>query len=119
MSELRTSNQRHEEQLTKLAEEHSGKLDSLTTDQQQTAETVKALEENLSSVKSVMQDRLAKAEDRLETLQSQQVNLAGKQEELKSNVYEELARLEAKVDSTANRPTASTATTIEANSTGV
>ena len=112
LSELLTSNQRHEEQLTKLAEEHSEKLDSLTTDQQQTAETVKALEENLSSVKSVMQDRLAKAEDRLETLQSQQVNLAGKQEELKSNVYEELARLEAKVDSTANRPTASTATTL-------
>ena len=61
LSELRTLNQRHEEQLTKLSEEHSEKLDLLTADQQQTAVTVKALEENLSSVKSVMQDCLAKA----------------------------------------------------------
>ena len=43
-----------------------------------------------------MQDHIGDAEDKIEQLQSQQMVLADKQEELKTKFHEELLRVEAK-----------------------
>ena len=75
---------------------------------------VSSLEINLDSVKSVIQDRIGDAEDKIEWLQSQQMVLADKQEELKTKFHEELLRVEAKIEAvkgmvstpTPSRPTA-------------
>ena len=48
-----------------------------------------------------MQDRLGEAEERLDHLGNWQVELAGKQDEFRAEIQEELARLEAKTDSAA------------------
>ena len=101
LEELRTSTHRHEEQLARLAGDHERRLESLTADQLGTAEAVTALEKNLTSIKSVMQDRLGEAEERLDQLRNWQAKLAEKQDEFRAEVQEELARLEAKTDTAA------------------
>ena len=65
LEELRTSIQRQEQQLTRLADDHEKWLDALTSNQTEAVETVASLEKNFSSTTSVMQDRLGVSEDRL------------------------------------------------------
>ena len=60
-----------------------------------------AVEKNLSTVKSVMQDRIGETEDRLGRLRTWQEELAAKQEEFQTGIQEELVRLKATVKSTA------------------
>ena len=52
----------------------------------------------MSSTTSVLQDHLGAAEDRLGKLQIQQEELVSEQEELKTGITNELARLDAKID---------------------
>ena len=104
LDELRTSTQRQADQLDKLAQDYGGRMDTLVADQKRVEESVGALEKNLDSVKSVMQDRIGEAEDRIERLQSQQVVLASQQEELKTRFHEELLRVEAKIHAVKSTP---------------
>lgn len=73
-------------------------MDSLVADQTRVEESVSSLEKNLDSVKSVMQDRIGEAEDKIERLQSEQIVLATKQEELRSKFHKELLRVEARIE---------------------
>ena len=72
-------------------------MDLLVADQTRVEESVSSLEKNLDSVKSVMQDHIGEAEDKIERLQSEQIVLATKQEELRSKFHEELLRVEARI----------------------
>ena len=79
--------------MTRMSEEYETRWHSLATTQTETSEAVASLEENLSSVKSLMQSRIGEAEVRLGHLQSWQEKLAGKQDEFQTNVHEELLRI--------------------------
>ena len=98
LDEMRTSTQQQADQLDRLAKDYGGRMESLVADQKRVKESVSSLEKNLDSVKSVMQDRIGDAEDKIERLQSQQMVLADKQEELKTKFHEELLRVEAKIE---------------------
>ena len=84
--------------MSRLAGDHEKRLDSLKGDQLGIAETVGSLEKNFNSTTSVLQDRIGDAEYRLGKLQAKQEVLASNQEELKSGLVDELARLEAKIE---------------------
>ena len=90
LGELRTSPQQQSEQLAKLAEEYGRRMDSLIEDQTRIEESVSTLESNIDSVKSVLQNRIGETEGKIELLQSQQIVLANKQEELKTNFQQEI-----------------------------
>ena len=98
LDEMRTSTQRQADQLDRLAKDYGGRMESFVADQKRVKGSVSSLEKNLDSVKSVMQDRIGDAEDKIERLQSQQMVLADKQEELKTKFHEEFLRVEAKIE---------------------
>ncbi len=98
LSELRTSTKKQADQLTELAKDYEGKMESLLSEQKRVEESVDSLEKNLDSVKSVMQDRIGEAEDKIGKLQSQQMVLANKQVEMEAKLHEELRRMEATMD---------------------
>jgi hypothetical protein len=56
------------------------------------------LEENLSSVKAVVQDRISKTEEELGQLRSWQEQLIGKQGEFQAGMQEEFARLKSTME---------------------
>ena len=95
LSELCTATKRQADQLTDLAKDYEQKMESFHADQKRVEESVNTLEKNLDSVKSVMQDRIGDAEDKIGQLQSQQAILANKQVEIETKLHEELQRVEA------------------------
>ncbi len=91
--QLLETSRHHSEQLTKLADENQARWESLKARQEGTSEAVSSLEENLSSVKTVMQDRLVKAEEELGQLRSWQEQLIEKQGEFQTGIHEEFSRI--------------------------
>ena len=91
--QLLETSRHHSEQLTKLADENQAHWESLKARQEGTSEAVSSLEENLSSVKTVMQDRLVKAEEELGQLRSWQEQLIEKQGEFQTGIHEEFSRI--------------------------
>ena len=82
----------------KLAGENQAHWESLEKKQEETSEVVSSLEENLSSVKAVMQDRISKTEEELGQLRSWQEQLIGKQGEFQAGMHEEFARLKSTME---------------------
>ena len=64
----------------KLAEENQAHWESLEMKQEDTSVAVSSLEENLSSVKALMQNCISKAEEELGQLRSWQNNWLGTRE---------------------------------------
>ena len=96
--QLLEESKQHSKRLMKLAGENQAHWESLEKKQEETSEVVSSLEENLSSVKAVMQDRISKTEEEQGQLRSWQEQLIGKQGEFQAGMHEEFARLKSTME---------------------